>query len=439
MPPLRDLRASTGTSNELETRLLVSLLVLLVVGSSLSPLGAQQTSSPDLLDLGSGAALVHSSSEYSSDWKAQWSALALLDGTTRFGWCSGTGAPFPHEFVIELSAVHRMESVTIDNSGNQESSQPGISARLVEVQTSISGPNEGFRRVARGEIAQGDSTTLHLEAVQEVRWLKIVIHSNWGHDRYTEIMELAARGAPAGSSQPGTDITGVYEGVYEGRTLRTVLERNGSQITGCYSGAGDGRLSGHFAGRSAELEWRQDRDGGSGFNGSLLLAVSDAGSLSGLWYGRGENAHLVGRWTGHKIKAEAEIDCPPNDLASALDQTGQATLYGIRFESDSAKLTAEAEPILQQVQSLLDQRKKIRLRIEGHTDGVASEAYNQDLSQRRAAAVRTWLVEKGVASNRLDAEGKGESEPVADNSTTQGRRLNRRVEIVKVSALRSSS
>jgi len=70
------------------------------------------------------------------------------------------------------------------------------------------------------------------------------------------------------------------------------------------------------------------------------------------------------------------------------------------------------------------------VRVEGHTDSVTSDAYNQQLSERRADAVRTWLESHGVAAGRLTTVGYGESKPVADNGTVAGRQQNRRVEIV---------
>ncbi|MEM7357114.1 MAG: OmpA family protein [Acidobacteriota bacterium] len=406
-------------------------------------LTAEPAVEADLLDLGAGAALVRFSSEYSTDWRAQWSALALLDGTTGLGWCSRKGAPFPHELVVELAARSRLDSLTLYNAGNQEASQPGISTREVEIYTSLTGPESDFELVARGEVERGGGTTFDLQPARAARWIRIVIRSNWGHPEYTELMELEATGSAISGSDPAAELSGVYEGLYGGRPLRTILARRGSDVTGCYSGSGEGRLSGHAATRSAELEWRQEHDGGAGLAGSLLLVVSDGGALSGLWYGRGSKADLVGRWTGQRVASPAApqqgsatqqgpaMACPAEDLASTLDRAGRATLYGIRFASDSAQLAAAAEPTLRQILDLLAGDPELRLTIEGHTDSEASQSYNQDLSRRRAEAVRAWLVERQVAPDRLQAIGRGESQPVADNATSHGRRLNRRVEILR--------
>ena len=70
---------------------------------------------------------------------------------------------------------------------------------------------------------------------------------------------------------------------------------------------------------------------------------------------------------------------------------------------------------------------KTRVRIVGHTDNAGTPDYNEDLSQRRAATVVRYLEEHGIAAARLDAEGRGQRDPVATNLTAQGRQLNRRV------------
>jgi OOP family OmpA-OmpF porin len=101
-------------------------------------------------------------------------------------------------------------------------------------------------------------------------------------------------------------------------------------------------------------------------------------------------------------------------------------LRSVQFAFDSAALTRESTPILDEVARLINQSN---VEISGHTCSIGAEEYNQRLSERRAAAVKSYLVKKGVPASKITARGYGESQPKFDNSTEEGRRLNRRAEI----------
>jgi outer membrane protein OmpA-like peptidoglycan-associated protein len=106
------------------------------------------------------------------------------------------------------------------------------------------------------------------------------------------------------------------------------------------------------------------------------------------------------------------------------------TLSDVLFTTGRAQLKSGGVRDVYKVAGFLNQYPKYKVLVEGHTDSVGSDENNQDLSERRAFAVQTAFIDTGISSDRVSARGYGEGFPVADNDTSGGRQLNRRVEIV---------
>jgi outer membrane protein OmpA-like peptidoglycan-associated protein len=117
------------------------------------------------------------------------------------------------------------------------------------------------------------------------------------------------------------------------------------------------------------------------------------------------------------------------DLGANLTKACHVALYGVLFDFNKSTLQPASDATLQPVANLMAADKTLKLEVQGHTDNVGSDAYNQTLSEARAKAVVTWLTQHGVAANRLTAKGYGKTKPVADNGSDEGRAKNRRVEI----------
>lgn len=100
----------------------------------------------------------------------------------------------------------------------------------------------------------------------------------------------------------------------------------------------------------------------------------------------------------------------------------------VNFAFDSADLTSTAKANLDKLATVLKNNMDTNINIYGHTDSKGTDAYNQSLSERRANAVRSYLISQGVAASRMITMGVGEKEPIASNSTDAGRAENRRVE-----------
>ena len=126
-----------------------------------------------------------------------------------------------------------------------------------------------------------------------------------------------------------------------------------------------------------------------------------------------------------------EMTADADAWAAEITKSGHVAVYGIEFDTGKATLKPESEKVLGQVLTLLNKQPDWKMRIEGHTDSTGTKAGNQTLSRQRADAVVAWLVKNAVAPARLTAAGLGDTKPVADNSTAEGRARNRRVELVK--------
>ncbi len=140
----------------------------------------------------------------------------------------------------------------------------------------------------------------------------------------------------------------------------------------------------------------------------------------------------AGAIIGNRMDAQAE------KLAQELEDAqvsrvgeGIAVTFdsGILFAFDSAELRPEARSNLRKLADSLEAEARTNVMIVGHTDSAGSDAYNQQLSERRGRSAEDYLASLGVASSRLDSRGRGEVEPISSNETDEGRRQNRRVEL----------
>ena len=142
---------------------------------------------------------------------------------------------------------------------------------------------------------------------------------------------------------------------------------------------------------------------------------------------------------------DSEDDCPNTPKGTKVDSRGcpmkvqlfnetrkKVRLEGVNFELESDRLTHESHDILNRVAKALEDRPDLRVEVAGHTDNTGTPDYNRDLSQKRADAVRNYLISKGINGSRLTAKGYGETEPEVPNDTLEGRMQNRRVELKQI-------
>ena len=131
---------------------------------------------------------------------------------------------------------------------------------------------------------------------------------------------------------------------------------------------------------------------------------------------------------GHAF--DPAIEEPPPPVEEMPVTSKMIVLRGLSFfDFDKSDIRPDSRPVLDEAAVLLRENKDVTISVEGHTDALGSDEYNQGLSIRRAEAVFRYLVNRGVGPERMDVFGYGESRPVADNDTESGRAQNRRVEL----------
>jgi len=210
-----------------------------------------------------------------------------------------------------------------------------------------------------------------------------------------------------------------------------------------------GQVSKHFSVRG-QLMWRRDND-----NDSMTPGGPD--SFDDFIYSVGLNFDFGGKAAppppppapppekpaapppnpdldGDGVPNDAD-KCPNTRPGAVVDLDGceveaVISLEGVHFDFDKSTLRPEAIVILNNAAALLDTHERVVVEVAGHTDSTGTEEYNQGLSERRANAVRDYLVSKGIKATRLTARGYGELQPVESNSTSEGRQANRRVELI---------
>ena len=145
------------------------------------------------------------------------------------------------------------------------------------------------------------------------------------------------------------------------------------------------------------------------------------------------NTGPMDRDTLRVVKITSPCAATIDAIEAALADSGRANVYSIYFTFDSNELRAESSGTLNRIAAILQRHPDWKLSVNGHTDDVASDAYNLELSRKRAEAVKNALVERhGVEAPRLTTKGFGESQPVDTNETLEGRARNRRVELVRM-------
>jgi outer membrane protein OmpA-like peptidoglycan-associated protein len=384
--------------------------------------GAIGRDAQDLLALTTGAVVVQKPQTIDRNGEA-W---LLFDEDDRSGWCSNDSARTSG--VLELAHRTLIKMLVFDLKMVE---QDGRIPKDVVIEMSDTSATAGFKPILATTIPQKQEDGIQYATTADVpgRWLRFTVNGNYGGGGTpTQIMELRGYGKVL-SNEPMPNVTGTYE---TDRAGTFHLKQDGASVTGCYD-FGNEPLIGGMEGRLLKFEW-SGKDSPTARGPAIMIFSGNGALFGGWWQASAEQPHLDA-FEGKKT-SDQPGDCPqwkaPEDaLAKQIKETGRVRLYGINFDSDSDQIRGESKPTLDQVAAMLKQNAGWKITIEGHTDNTSTPEHNQQLSERRATAVKNYLTGAGIDAARLSATGFGATKPVATNDTPLGRAENRRVELVK--------
>lgn len=283
------------------------VVVLVFLGSILLSRGyADQR--PDLLDLRQGAVILAHTGQYSDDYPAN----AMIDGTTDYFWASAQRylpGFRPDSLIIELDRRYRIDTLAVDNRGEDDGEYPGVAAREVRFSASVVSPTGPWTTMTTVVGEPGERVEQVLETPVAARWIRVEILSNHGNPNYTELAEVEARGVPLENDRLAAEP--LVDGIYQTDYGPLLLQTRGDLVEGCYE-LDDGYVHGTRQGRTLYLDWIEHR---GEQRGTAVLVVSDQGFMNGLWYYQGE---LQGSWFGNRLSEKASIECDPLTAAAEV-------------------------------------------------------------------------------------------------------------------------
>lgn len=407
-------------------------LVRTDLAAQATPPSAEASNRVDLLSWGAGAFVVRLEAPGTDN-----TAKSLVDGSTETITIGiPRREPLPHRVVVELPSPTTFHGFAVPEM-NEFGPARGRHVKTVVIEGSQEGPESGFRPLATLvlEMDRGAPQEFPVAEPFPVRWVRVEFRDRMlpppaDFDPHT-FSELQGFGTQEPWEVPADRFTGRWRlrrtGINDapGRNILELVQEGG-EIRGCQvSGGQHTTLSGSLEGGIARLMLDLENPNGPV---PAVATVTGEGHLVGARFAGGFHAFWASRDDSAPSACGEAVE-PPDPIVTAMEEGRVTVLYGIHFDVDSDVLRPDATPALERVLAALQALGDLGMVIEGHTDADGTEEHNLDLSERRARAVVTWLVERGVDAGRLTAQGRGEAEPVADNATSAGRALNRRVEV----------
>lgn len=384
-----------------------------------------------LVALSAGAYIVKRPSE----WMDEESSYALLDENPRSKWASKRGVVSPQTIVIALPERTTLSAIEFDNA-SIDSQFTGCSAKDISVEVSDTNENDGFQKIADVSLKdRADNQRFLVSSEVPGRWVRLTVKNNHSSDtdNTIELAEFRAYGKQL-TQTALSGVSGTYNFDFTGDLH---LKQEGTSLNGCYESR-SGLIKGGTEGHIAKFTWYEQSGGEQKEIGSgVMVFPSDGNQAIGVWWQKGMQENTERILIGPRKSSDIG-SCPgwsggiEAQLTKDLEEFGRTRVYGINFDSDSDHIKDESKPLLDKIVAMLKAKPDWKITIEGHTDSTSTPQHNQDLSERRAASVKNYLVSAGIVASRLTTSGFGATKPVASNDNELGRAQNRRVELGKL-------
>ncbi len=405
------------------------------VASATGPGGAAAAApEPDLFAFAAGAHWVQWPEE-EGIYGLAYGPYNLLDETPATDARAEAGRPAV--YVLELLERTELSRIALDSDGMSDDDK---TPKTIRVEVSDTSATSGFTTVLETDLKQAiNDQVFQLASKPTGRWVRLTLLSNYGASHYG-FTGFRGYGRQLTQAASLPNLSGTYTGANGWGDVH--LKQEGTRVIGCYEYL-EGVLSGGIENGILKVDMAEHAHGEVQHHLGLFLAPRDGKSIFGLI--RSREAGPDDGWGDVRYGDKVSDDigtCPQipgygsgtgtqGQLASQLQAEGRARLDGVNFDFNSATIQPASRPLLDQVAQMLKGHPDWKITLEGHTDAIGGEAFNQSLSTQRAAAVKAYLAGQGVSASNLTSVGFGFSKPVASNDTQAGRAQNRRVEIVK--------
>lgn len=391
---------------------------------------AQTAVQRNLLAFGAGTMIVSNSSES----KAVGEGARCLIDESPFVWITADGQIENQSVTLDLPARTTLKTIGFDTA--QPTYYDHRAAKDVTVEISDVSASEGFQTILSATLKEDtDQQNFPVEREVAGRFVRFTAKNSHGSPKAILVKEIRGYGGQE-ARQPMANVSGTYQ---FGDYGELHLKQEGASIIGCYT-SNQGIVEGSIDGRAMTLATTESGN----TKGFAAVNFTDGGKkfISTLWSAGGTKEYDILR-TGEKISDKignckqlptldgTSTDAAKDQIEKNLKEAGRGVLYGINFDFNSDKIRDESRPTLDKVVAILKERSDWRVVIEGHTDNIGGESFNQALSGKRAAAVKNYLLNAGIDAARLRSAGLGLSQPVTTNDSEAGRAQNRRVELMK--------